>query len=102
MPSPADHLDAPPPEVGVGEAAKLLDVDAKTVRRYIADGVLPYRNIAPPSSSRTAYRLRLADVMAMRMSYRIDQPAETPLAKPCRRAAAAPTTFKHITMRRSA
>jgi hypothetical protein len=59
-----------PPEVSLAEAARIANCDKKTVIRYLRDGVLQWRNIAPPSSSRPTYRIRLDTVLAIRTTYR--------------------------------
>jgi len=63
-----------PPEVSLAEAARIANCDKKTVIRYIKDGVLEWRNIAPPSSSRPTYRIKLASLLAMRTAYHFGDP----------------------------
>lgn len=58
-----------PPELSVPQAAKILGVDANTVRRYVRDGELPARDISPAKSTRTSYRVPLDAVEAMRCGY---------------------------------
>ena len=101
-----DGLDLPQ-EVSLADAAMIANCDKKTIIRYMQDGVLEWRNIAPPSSSRPTYRLKLASVVALRTAYRrenpvsnhhVDDPASriTPLPKP----APSHQQFKHIRLRR--
>jgi hypothetical protein len=63
-----------PPEVSLAEAARIANCDKKTVIRYLRDGVLEWRNIAPPSSSRPTYRIKLESVLALRTAYRACSP----------------------------
>ena len=66
-----------PPEVSLAEAARIANCDKKTVLRYLNDGLLEWRNIAPPSSSRPTYRVRLSSIIALRTTYRYGPPAPT-------------------------
>ena len=59
-----------PPEVSLAEAARIANCDKKTVIRYLQDGLLEWRDIAPPSSSRPTYRIKLASILALRTGYR--------------------------------
>ena len=54
----------------MAEAARILNVDRKTALRYLNGGLLEWRNIAPPGSSRVCYRVTLESVMRMRTTYR--------------------------------
>jgi hypothetical protein len=63
-----------PPEVSLAEAASVANCDKKTIIRYMRDGLLEWRNIAPPSSSRPTYRIKLASVIALRTTYRHESP----------------------------
>lgn len=62
-------LSEPVPEVSTSEAAKLLGVSRDVVLAYRAEGLLPYRNVSPPSSSRPSYRYPREAVMRLRNSY---------------------------------
>jgi hypothetical protein len=64
-----------PPELSLGEAAVVLGVDKKTVLRYMRDGVIEWRNIAPPSSSRPTFRIKLESALKFRTAY-TSEPAE--------------------------
>lgn len=72
------RLDAPVPqlneELSLREAAKELHCDPKTVIRYIEDGLLQWRNSAPPSSTRPRYRIKTDSVLQIRNSYRLGTP----------------------------
>lgn len=63
-----------PPEVSLAEAARIANCDKKTVIRYLQDGLLDWRDIAPPSSSRPTYRIKLASVLALRTGYHFGRP----------------------------
>jgi hypothetical protein len=65
---PVAGLDLPP-EVSLAKAASIANCDKKTIIRYMRDGLLEWRNIAPPSSSRPTYRVTLMSVVALRMNY---------------------------------
>jgi hypothetical protein len=97
-----------PREVSLAEAATIANCDKKTIVRYMQDGLLEWRNIAPPSSSRPTYRLKLASVVALRTAYchespvrhhRVDEPA--PTIRPLSRPAAGDHQFKHVRLGRS-
>jgi hypothetical protein len=70
----ANDLDLPP-EVSLSDAARIANCDKKTIIRYLKDGVLEWRDIAPPSSSRPTYRIKLASLLALRTSYRSGHPS---------------------------
>ncbi len=58
-----------PEEITVGEAAKILDVSPRTVKRYVEDGLLVARNIAPLRSKQATFRIPLAAVVELRTHY---------------------------------
>lgn len=58
-----------PAELSLAEAAAVLGVDKKTVLRYMHDGVIEWRNIAPPSSSRPTFRIKLESALKLRTQY---------------------------------
>jgi hypothetical protein len=96
------HLDLPP-EVSLAEAASIANCDKKTIIRYMRDGLLEWRNIAPPSSSRPTYRVKLASVIALRTNYQQGNPqhgrhVDDPPSKapPPRGRAPGRHQFKHI------
>lgn len=78
-----ERLDLPK-ELSLSQAAELLGVDKKTVARYIRDGVLEWRNIAPPSSSRPTFRIKLESALRFRTRYTTDpkQPESRPRRLP--------------------
>jgi hypothetical protein len=59
-----------PKEVTTKEAAQILGCDPKTVLKYLRSGLLAWRNIAPPTSTRAEFRFELKSVLAVRSAYR--------------------------------
>jgi hypothetical protein len=85
-----------PEEVSTDEARRILRVTKDTVLKYRESGLLPYRNAAPPGSSRAVYRFPLASVLELRTSYTFAEPAAaTPKESPRRRAKRQPK-YKHL------
>lgn len=104
---PLRQLDLPP-EVSLAEAATIANCDKKTIIRYMRDGLLEWRNIAPPSSSRPTYRVKLASVIGLRTSYQQGNPIRghrvddhSPKAPQPRGCAAGRHQFKHVWTGRS-
>jgi plasmid maintenance system antidote protein VapI len=62
-----------PEEISVNDAARILTVSRRTVVRYIEDGLLIARNVAPLRSKQMSYRLPLKAVLEMRTSYELHQ-----------------------------
>jgi len=56
-------------EVTIAEAAQLLGIHPKTVRKHIADGTLAARDAAPASSKRPLFKLPIDAVLELRGSY---------------------------------
>lgn len=56
-------------ELTVAEAARLLDLDRRTVKKLIEQGVLRARLASPPKSLRPRYRLPTEEVLAYRNGY---------------------------------
>src|SRR5215472_5208034 len=76
------------PEVRTPEAAKILGVSKDTVLKLREAGVLPFRNAAPPGSTRPVFRFPLDAVLKLRGGYHTEVPAPRgPKAPPRRRAA---------------
>lgn len=65
-----------PREVSTDEAAIILGVSKDTVLKLRSSGLLPFRNAAPPGSSRPAYRIPLESVIRLRTTY--DTEEQTP------------------------
>lgn len=101
------RLDASAPqlneELSLREAAKELHCDPKTVIRYIEDGLLQWRNAAPPSSTRPRYRIKSESVLQLRNSYRLGTPqaAEPEPARTPRKRAVKSSNYqpKHMRQR---
>jgi hypothetical protein len=71
-----------PVEVRTREAAAILSCSKHTILRYLDDGLLEWRNLAPPSSARPEYRITLRSVLQLRLGY---QTGSRPVADPPRR-----------------
>jgi hypothetical protein len=69
----AKRLDLPD-EVTTTEAAEILGCCKHTVLQYLVEGLLEWRNAAPPSSERPVYRLTLRSVLELRLGYRRGNP----------------------------
>lgn len=94
MASRTDKLGLPA-EVNVQEAAEVLAVSARTVKRYVEDGLLAARNIAPLRSVQAQYRIRLEDVIALRTAYQMQhKPDRQPVAPRRRPPPYTPRTMK--------
>lgn len=85
-----------PPEVSTAQAAKILGVGKDRVLAYKKKGLLPYRDIASPGSTRPIYKFPLDAVVKMRTTYQTDEPApEVPREVP-RRAVKGQRKYKHL------
>ena len=88
-----------PREVSTAEAAQILGCDRKTVQKYIHTGLLEWRDIAPPTSSRPEFRIKLDSVLAIRSSYRTTPfPRSTSTSTPRRSTASSAAASKHIVL----
>jgi hypothetical protein len=59
-----------PEEVSTEQAAEVLGCCKHTVLRFMAAGLLAWRNAAPPSSARPVYRFTLRSVLDIRLGYK--------------------------------
>lgn len=104
VPSTTSPLTRPelPPEVSLIEAAHLLGVDKKTVIKYIRGGLLEWRNIAPPTSSRPTFRIKLDSVVNLRTHYSTGM-VRGPLPRPSRQRRVTPQRYdsRYVTIVRS-
>src|SRR4051794_28066188 len=74
-----------PREVGTAQAGKILGVGKDTVLNYKKKGLLPYRDAAPPGSTRSNFKYPLDAVVKLRTTYQTDDPApEVPREAPRR------------------
>jgi hypothetical protein len=94
--APAQNEEDLPGEVSTAEAARILDVSKDTVLRLKQDGLLEWRNCAPPSSIRPVYAFTRDSVMKLRTSYQVDQPAARTPPEPPRRTAKRQRQYKHL------
>jgi hypothetical protein len=83
-----------PEEIGVNEAAMILNVSRRTVIRYIEDGVLIARDAAPLRSKHKSYRLPLKAVIEMRTDYTIQQRPKPAATQQTLTGRYEPTTMK--------
>jgi hypothetical protein len=58
-----------PEEVTTQQAATILGCSKHTVLRYLQEGLLEWRNAAPPSSNRPVFRFTLRSVLELRLDY---------------------------------
>jgi hypothetical protein len=92
-----EEFGEPPQEVGTAEAADILGVSKDTVLKLKAAGLLEYRNMAPPGSSRPIYAFTLRSVMALRTGYERETPTPSMPSEPQRRRAAPQSKkYKHV------
>jgi hypothetical protein len=86
-------------EITTAQASGILGVSKDTVLHYLEAGLLPYRNIAAPGSSRPVYRLPLPAVLEMRNRYEVaEQPATPVPEEPQRRRVNGPKRYKHLNL----
>lgn len=85
-----------PPEVGTARAAEVLGVSKDTVLLYREKGLLPYRDIAPPGSTKPIYMYPLDAVVKMRTAYQTDQPAPRQQKEQPRRRLKGERRYKHL------
>jgi excisionase family DNA binding protein len=86
------------PESSLSEAAEILTVDRRTVKKLIKQGILPARIAGPPTSQRPRYRIPTEEVLQLRNSYgRPSKPCSGKRKKITHRK---PTnTFSHIKLK---
>lgn len=85
-----------PKEVSTEEAAAILGVSKDTVLKLRAEGLLEYRNAAPPGSSRPVYRYPQESVVRLRTAYETDEPTPAMPREQPRRVARGKRLYKHI------
>ena len=89
-------LDNLPEEVGTAQAARILGVSKDTVLAYREKGLLPFRNLAPPGSTKPVYLFPLEAVVKLRTTYPTEQPASPVQAEPTRRHVKGQRKYKHL------
>jgi hypothetical protein len=85
-----------PEEVGTERAAQILRCSKDTVLRYKDAGLLEYRNIAPPGSSRPVFAFPLQSVINLRTTYERDEPVAQLPKEPQRRRVRDQRRYKHL------
>jgi hypothetical protein len=85
-----------PRELSTEEAAIILGQSKDTVLKLRSEGVLPFRNAAPPGSSRPVYRFPLEAVVKLRTTYETDEPTPRMPKQPGRRQAKGKRKYKYI------
>lgn len=85
-----------PAEVGTAEAAELLGVSKDTLLEYKKKGLLPFRNLAPPGSTKPMFMFPLDAVVKLRTTYQTEEPAPDVPHEPPRRVMKGRRQFKHL------
>jgi hypothetical protein len=93
-----EEYGEPPQEVGTARAAEILGVSKDTVLKLKAAGLLEYRNMAPPESSRPIFAFTVRSVMELRTSYEREEPTPPMSTSQSqrRRAAQQNKKYKHV------
>jgi hypothetical protein len=87
-----------PEEVSTAQAARILGVSKDTVLAYREKGLLPFRNLAPPGSTKPVYVFPLEAVVKLRTTYQTEQPASPVQAEPARRRVKGRRKYKHVVL----
>jgi hypothetical protein len=90
------NLDDLPKEVSSKQAAQILGCSKDTLLAYKEAGMLEWRNLAPPASSRPTYRFSLKSVLAMRINYEVDEALPTSPTDSPRRQMRKQKKYKHL------
>lgn len=85
-----------PGEVSTAEASEILGVSKDTLLEYKRKGLLPFRNLAPPGSTKPIYMLPLDAVVQLRTTYQTEEPAPAVPHEPPRQGAKGRGQFKHL------
>ncbi|MEM1350680.1 MAG: helix-turn-helix domain-containing protein [Myxococcota bacterium] len=86
-------------ELSLIEAARVLELDRRTVKKLVEQGVLPARLASPPSSQRPRYRIPTEEVLTYRNTYQNLKRPVVPGRKQAARNSSA-NEFPHIRMPR--
>jgi len=97
-PGNADPPTNYPAEVSAKEAGRILGCSKDTVLKFKDAGLLEYRNLASPNSSRSRYRFRRESAEKLRTEYQIDLQTPPTPKEPRRRRVreSRPNEFKHL------
>jgi len=85
-----------PEEVSTVQAADILGVSKDTVLAYRQKGLLPFRDLAPPGSTKPIYMFPLEAVVKFRTTYQTEQPAPRQQNMPPRRRVKGERRYKHL------
>jgi hypothetical protein len=91
----SDHNDMPR-EVSTAQAAEILGVSKDTVIAYKRKGLLPFRNLAAPGSTKPMFAFPWDAVIQLRTTYQTEQPAPPMPKEPQRRRVKGRRQFKHL------
>ena len=97
-PASVDPLQLPA-EVSTAQAAEILGVSKDTVLEYKRKGLIPYRDLAPPGSTKPVFMFPLDAVVGLRTSYQTDDPAHEVPREPSRRSVKGRRKFKHLVIK---
>jgi hypothetical protein len=99
-PASVDALQLPAEvSVSTAQAAEILGVSRDTVLEYKRKGLLPYRDLAPPGSTKPVFMYPLDAVVGLRTSYQTDDPAPKVPREPSRRSVKGRRKFKHLVIK---
>jgi hypothetical protein len=90
------NLDDLVKEVTSKQAAQILGCSKDTVFAYKEAGMLEWRNLAPPASSRPTYRFSLQSVLALRNTYVVEEDLPTAPTESPRRQVRKQKKYKHL------
>jgi hypothetical protein len=85
-----------PKEVSTKQAAQILGCSKDTLLAYKDAGLLEFRNLAPPTSSRPTFRFKLKSVLALRTNYEVEEALPTSPTKSPRRQVRGQKKYKHL------
>lgn len=87
-----------PEELGTEKAARILNCSKDTVLRYKDAGLLEFRDLAPPGSTRPVYAFTLQSVLALRTGYTRESPTAKMPQEPPRRRVKGQREYQHLTI----
>jgi hypothetical protein len=83
-------------EVNTATAARILRCSKDTVLKYREAGLLEYRDMAPPGSSRPVFAFSLRSIMELRTTYERNMPTTRRPKDPLRRRVRGDGQYKHL------